>query len=292
MKRALWMIVALALAACRPDSIDSSGLVLEPRVLAVQSEPAEAAPGSAVRFRALVALSDAEPVGWSFCGAPKSPNENNAVAAECVNGDGLTFVGRGSEIEANVPSDACSRFGPDTPPGNFRPRDADITGGYYQPLRVDLAGAPPVFYLQRVRCALAEATADSASELAATYLDNRNPTLEPLVAGEGVSLERIPRGARIELVSGWPEAAAEPYRYFDRSTQQVIERREAMQMSWFVSAGELARESTGRAEDDPLTLTTNEWLAPDQPGTSELWLVLRDSRGGVTFASYELVVTP
>ena len=42
-----------------------------------------------------------------------------------------------------------------------------------------------------------------------------------------------------------------------------------------------------------LALTAdNVWVAPSAAGPVHLWLVLRDSRGGVDFAEYELDVSP
>ena len=61
-------------------------------------------------------------------------------------------------------------------------------------------------------------------------------------------------------------------------------------MAWYSSGGALDTESTGRAPDDTGTTTDDGWLAPAAPGTVHLWTVLRDSRGGVDFATYDLVV--
>ena len=63
-----------------------------------------------------------------------------------------------------------------------------------------------------------------------------------------------------------------------------------MQVAWYSSGGTLDTESTGRAGDDPAT-TSDGWTAPSQAGTVHLWIVLRDSRGGVDYASQDVVVT-
>lgn len=288
-----WLIGAtFLLGACRPELDETNGWVSSPRVLAVQSEPAEAQPGVPLRFRALIGdpAARASTPSWFFCTAPKPPIENNSVARECLGSAALLPAGEGTEITASLPSDACARFGPDTPPGNFRPRDPDVTGGYYQPLRVQLTDTDAAFHLQRVRCPLADASADSASELAAQYVDNRNPTLAPVRASS--ALDRIPPGATLELVASWSRADAENYAYFDRSRQSVTTRREAMRVAWYVTGGRLERETSGRAESDLETSTSNRWQAPDQPGSYRLWIVLRDSRGGTDWASEDLVVVP
>ena len=68
---------------------------------------------------------------WAFCTASKPPTEDNAVATPCTLGDQLVDLGTGSMVTGTLPKDGCILFGPDTPPGGFRPRDADSKGGYY-----------------------------------------------------------------------------------------------------------------------------------------------------------------
>ena len=295
MRRGLLVLALFVLAGCQPELTDRPWLVDTARVLAVKSEPAEASPGELATFTALIAngSTSAQP-RWRFCIAPKATTENNSVSSACLTSDSaLRAAGRGLEIQATLPSDACASFGADTPPGGFRPRDPDVTGGYYQPLRVDLLDAEPVFHLQRIACGLAGASFDVASAFGQSYVANRNPLLTPLSArvdGEPVAVDRIPRGARVELELGWSEV--ETYVLYDRDRQQLVTQRESMRVAWYVSGGTLEREATGRSADDPLLFSANEWHAPTDAGTSQLWVVVRDSRGGLDFASYPLLVTP
>jgi hypothetical protein len=299
MRLSALLVSGCVLAACAPDLPLDDGLVTSPRILAVKAEPAEAKPGALATYAAFVAepdgARDLPPVAWEFCTAPKPPTENNVVSNACLEASSLTPAGEGNSITAATSTDACSLFGPDTPPGGFRPRDPDVTGGYYQPLRADLAGAAPVFHSQRLLCDLGAAPADIASEFAAEYVPNVNPQLLPVafsVSGSAVSPSAIPRGARVKVDASWPSADAETYAYYDRVAQAVTTRRESMRVAWYVSAGSLEAASTGRDEDDPQTSTSNVWTAPTTPGSSKLWLVLRDARGGVDFADYELDVNP
>ena len=159
-------------------------------------------------------------------------------------------------------------FGPDTQSVGFRPRDPDATGGYYQPLRADLAGAATAFALARIRCDLANADATAASAFSAAYVPNENPELLPLTAtldGAPATLTAIPAGARVVLEAGWPAASAETFAYFDPSTQVVTSQRESMQVAWYATGGALDTESTGRASDDPATTTDNGWTARRAP---------------------------
>jgi hypothetical protein len=295
--RVAWAVATACFAACTPDLGPNDGLVSSPRILAVKAEPPEARPGTAAMYTALVAepadqdASDA--VLWRFCTVPRPSTDDDAVATACLDAGALVAAGTGSPTVASTPSNACSLFGPDVPPGLVRPSDPDVTGGYYQPLRADVPGADPTFYLARILCNLASAPASIASAYAEQYVPNANPHLLPLVAGTGATrgpLATVPVGTRIALEAAWPAADAETYAYFDPGTQTLTPKREAMRVAWYASAGAFDTESTGRDESDPATTTDNGWTAPPTPGTAHLWIVLRDSRGGVDFATYDVAV--
>jgi hypothetical protein len=293
------VLLTLALAACEPDLPTDDGLVTAPRVLAVRGDPAEAKPGTAVTYTAFVALPDgsatAPPIAWAYCTAPKPPGENNVVSPACLGPSSTVPAGSGPVITAEIPSTACALFGPDTPPGGFRPRDPDDTGGYYQPLRAELAGSEPAFHLERLLCDLGMAPAEIATTFAAEYTPNQNPHLMPLsasIAGVTVSFDAIPKGTRVRVVASWSSGDAETFSYFDRTTESVTTRREAMSLAWYVSAGQLDVATTGRAEADFALSTDNVWTTPSSGGHATLWVVLRDSRGGVDFAVYDAQIVP
>ena len=63
---------------------------------------------------------------------------------------------------------------------------------------------------------------------------------------------------------------------------------ESLQAAWFATLGSFALghtaappEPAGQAVPTVPTLTENTWSLPAQPGTGTLWVVLRDSRGGL-----------
>ncbi len=298
MKRArVGLVPGLWLLSCVPTFRANDALVTAPRILAVRAEPAEAKAGASVTFTALVAgpsgTVEAPAIGWSFCDAPKALTDDNVVSSACLDASSLIALGHGAGVTARTPGDACSLFGPVTPAGGLRPRDPDPTGGYYQPLRADLAGADPTFALVRIACDLANASAAAATAFGKAYAPNENPTLLPLTAtvnGAPVMPSAVPAGSRVDLTASWPASSAESYAYYEPASDTVVTRREAMSVAWYTSGGTLEQEGTGRAEDDPATTSSNVWTAPAGAGTMALWIVLRDSRGGVNFASYEVNV--
>lgn len=288
MRRVLLLACVLS---CKPDFGDRESLVESTRILAVRAEPPEARPGEVVTYSLLVAtpVGPVEPVAsFAHCAVPKLLTENGAVSPACL-GDGVRPIGGGTNASAVVPPDACFLFGPEVSSADLRPRDPDVTGGYYQPVRVVVPDAEvPAFGFVRLRCRVASAGAEIAAEHDRRYVPNRNPTLLPL---EGTApLDAIPRGARVTLRASWPEGDAEAYVSVDVAEARVVDRREAMRVSWFVTGGALASDRTGRAEEELETFTENDWVAPGEAGPVHLHLVLRDSRGGVAFTSYVLHV--
>ena len=288
--------LAVVGSSCRPDLGDRESLVTRMRVLAVRGEPPEVKPGEVARYSLLLAGPDG-PIGmpaasWDFCATPKLLTENGAASQACLE-DGVRPIASGTpSIEAAMPADACALFGPEVASAELRPRDPDVTGGYYQPVRVRIAGADDTFGLERIRCSLANAAANVTADFGVRYVPNANPELAPLAAtigGAPVALDAIPAGARVTFRASWPETSSERYVVYDLASRSLVDRRETMRVSWFATAGTFDNDRTGRAEDELDTFTDNTWTAPSEPRTVHLFVVLRDARGGVAFATHALV---
>ncbi|HEX4405923.1 MAG TPA: hypothetical protein VH560_13895 [Polyangia bacterium] len=320
------LCVALVTAAvgCKPDLGAPISVVSGPQILAVRGQPAEAAPGTMVKYDLLAVDSMgtvANPVvGWAQCHIPKSPADPNAVSVACLAipddaGPSPTFTapmpqGTITGLDGGtINIDACQHFGPDAPsdmPG-VRPRDPDVTGGYYQPVRANWrsdAAALTGFDLERIRCDLANAPADVTAMYNMSYKLNVNPTvasitLSPdtgpavLFATTGmVAAATVAAGQSVTLRVAWPAEAAESYLVWNLAAQALETHREALSVSWFTSAGQYAHDSSGRGEQDTTTSTDDVWTAPAAAGPVHFWVVLRDSRGGVDFAEASIDVTP
>lgn len=255
-------------------------------MLAVVSEPAEAKPRTAVMAHALVAGPDGPimtPPSWAWCAAPKPPTEDNAVSDGCIGTEQLLPLGTGPTSSGTLPADGCLRFGPDVPPGtDFRSRDADATGGYYQPLRLEVDGLL-AFAMVRITCSLGRAPVDVAFEYDQRYIANENPTLEPFV------LERAPANSEVPLRAAWPAGAAESYLFFDPARQALVDRRESMRVSWFATAGEIDVDASAVGESDTSTEVTTTWHTPG-PGSAWVFVVLRDARGGIATQAHHVAL--
>jgi hypothetical protein len=288
MKRAL---ILLSVLGCDHALDQRLAILDQPRVLAVIADPAEGHPGDRVRYTVVVGSPDG-PVdaapSWAFCGAPKPPTEDNAVSDACLAQKNLVPIGAEPAVTAALPSNGCLQFGPETPSANFRPRDADPTGGYYQPVRVDLdvtADHLLAFGLTRITCPLATAPSDVAFRYDMSYVANQNPTLDPFVVGP------VRADQDVTLTASWPASAVESYVFYDPLTQTLVTRREAMRLSWFATGGALAVDASAVGEADSATQVSTTWHTP-AAGPATLWLVLRDSRGGIATQAVQIDVAP
>jgi hypothetical protein len=275
------LCLTLLLPACE-DALDQRlAIIEEPRVLAVISEPAEAKPGATVSYSAVLASPDGpltESPHWAFCTSPKPPTEDNAVSVPCTAGEDLVDLGTAPTTSGVLPMDGCLRFGPDTPPGGFRPRDPDPSGGYYQPVRVAVDDLLAVG-LTRITCNLPTAPGDVATDYRLRYVANQNPTLDPIGITDAAA------NSDVALTATWPVDAVESYLNYDALSQTLVTRTETMRVSWFATGGHIDVDAT--ASDGTEASTT--WHTPGA-GTYWLWFVLRDSRGGIAVQSAQVVV--
>lgn len=285
-----WLLLILAVA-CEPDLGQRESLITRMRVLAVRGDPPEAKKDVVVRYSMLLATPEGAittNAAWSYCRAPKFLTENGAVTARCTQEDGpLQPLGVGPSVEAAIPSDVCAIFGPEIASDDLRPRDPDVTGGYYQPVRVALPGTDVAFGLQRVYCGLGNAGNRDVADYTARYKPNENPVLGRFTI-DGIETDAVSAGARVRLRQEWP--VTESFLVYDLAAQRMVERRESMRLSWFTTAGVLDRDRTGRSEEELETFTENDFTAPTATGPVSLFVVLRDARGGVAFAAHTVMV--
>jgi hypothetical protein len=358
------MLLLPVVFGCQPAFSDRSSAVTGPRVLAIRSEPAEALPGAEVSYRILV-VDDQGAVpspraSWTYCTQPKSTSELNDVSAACfgagaADSDGGASIivpfGSGAAPSGELPVSGCAQFGPDVPhpvggtgtdaSGNAvaqtqgRPTDADSTGGYYQPLilEVNAGGAQiPTLGETRITCGLAGSTNQQFTDYHARTKSNENPQLVsvtvPTLGGKELTVTDAAKPLVLEasktvtLRASWPACpskpscgdgicspgedalgcaddcttpkgcgGSEPFAYLDPQSHELVDRHEAMRVSWFATAGSFDTDHTGRLESEfSQTSSDNTWTAPEEPGTVFMWVVLRDDRGGVDWQSFRVNV--
>jgi hypothetical protein len=234
---------------------------------------------------------------------------------------GLLPLGMGGSVQGTVPEDACELFGPDTAPAqpgepSPRPTDPDSTGGFYLPVRVEEDGQYSVAP-ERVTCQPGGVTQKVFVAFSEGYKPNQNPiltslsrvtddggatSLAPNAAGAAPALIVAP-GERVSLSAEWPTcptgeatacSGAETYLYIDPTSREITTQRESMVAAWYATGGTFDADSVGRAADDLGTTAVNGWTAPNSSGAVqavELWVVLRDARGGIGWGSYSFAIS-
>jgi hypothetical protein len=307
---ALFLVLSLG---CKPELGSPASLVAGLRILGVKTEPPEVMPGAPVKSE-LLAVDEhgrvTAPVDWSLCLAHKPPAENNIVARSCAGGTGdlMPVLDRGLQAGIDVPGNACALNGPDAPPVKpgeppLRARDADITGGYYQPIGVKLREGDETataFALERITCNLPNVSVDVAKDFVGRYHPNQNPVLVRLTANGAevpagaMSGATFAPGQMVTFEVAWTPASRETFPVYEPVKMAIVDHAEELTVSWFASAGEFDRDRTGRTELESETSISNGWLAtpPASPGPVHLWLVLRDNRGGLDFQEYLVTVGP
>ena len=325
----------LLVVGCADVLPDETPYVDAPRVLAVQAAPAEVAAGEVTHLTALYAdasgaLTEGD-VDWALCLATKPLAELGPVNEGCLDpaSPDLSLIGSGLEVDATLPVDACSLFGPNPPPAEDgssggRPTDPDVTGGYYQPALgfVDGGAADTMLAPLRIRCGLANVSQETYVAWNLGYHSNENPAVTSFtVDGADAGSTTVAPGATVALGAGWADCPADPvcgdgvcsagedqtscaedcatpvgcggaesYVVYDGETLNT--RREAISAAWFTTGGGLAEARNGQDGDDTSAAVSNTWTAPESAGDVWLGVVLRDERGGVGYAGYHVTVGP
>lgn len=322
------LFALLAAVGCKPDLQGRPSLIDAPRVLAIRSTVAEASPGDTVTYDVLMASSGAASAqtrfDWALCNARKPLAESGPIAQVCLQPSASELQALGGEmsVTATIPKDVCQVFGPITPvqkagEPSVRPEDPDTTGGYYQPVRLltrDSEGEQYEVGVTRLLCGIAlGASQENTLRFTKEYRSNVNPSIDALEldlgndAKLGIDLAEGsgPQAVRVrstgQFKATWatcpaepseaPCAGAEAYLSFDAGQRALLDRRESIRVSWYATEGSFEHDRTGRTEEEAsIPATSNNWTAPDSPSRVQFWLVIRDDRRGVSWATFELDV--
>ena len=190
-------LLLMGAVGCVPTFDDNLPLIVRPTVLAVQAEPAEAAPGKEVQLTSLVGTPELNgkvpELSWGLCIARKPLTELGPVNPICVQAPSpavkdIVDLGSGTTVTATLPMDACRLFGPSLPePMNGepagRPVDPDPTGGYYQPVSATLLGSGVTSMgAVRVFCLPSGLDQLQAAAFNTQYRNNQSPAIDAIAA--------------------------------------------------------------------------------------------------------------
>lgn len=280
-----WPILCVTvMVSCVDEVQDQSFLITDDRVLAIRGIPAEVRPGQDAQYEVLLASNNEDniDVDFSYCTEARRAEERQGISESCLLGDSLQAI----QAETTMLSDACSRFGPNTPPSQnpleppLRPSDPDPSGGYFVPIRAETLSTAS-FGQHRIRCDLAGATRALFEEFNERYISNNHPVIQTVRAPDVVE-----PFTSYELSLEVNEASFEPYVIFDAEESLLRDAKETVRVSWYVNKGELSI-SQGRVFEDTKKATT-VWTAADDGFEVKGWVVVRDDRGGIDFKSFKI----
>jgi hypothetical protein len=291
-KRALALLLGLGLGGC-DDPLKPVELVDEPRVLGarveVTDEPERAAPapGENATARFLLATPELAPsLGFALAACPAVVRNGARSAcdgepfARIVSNDGDAAV---PALSFDVPAslDAAGRV---AVLGIICPRGSPNADG------TACDGAHPGTPVQL------------ELELARDDDVNRNPELQPdslsfderewpelaLAEGDcaGAGYVEVTAGSKHTLGVALDESDRDPL----PRKSDLDPERESLQLSEFVTAGDLTRAFQTVAWDSDELTRSVEWTAPNRAGLVRVWLVLRDFRGGGAFVERAVCV--
>lgn len=251
-----------ALAAGCGSQVADAGLVDGLRLLGVQAEPPEAAPGQTVTLTAWAVdpHGGAVTIDWQAC--PLTDGGRTATA--CLTGTpALLPLGSGASITVAVPDVSRDALGPE-----------DATGGIYLPIVVHVrAPDDAVDGVYRLR-------------LAGALPPNHNPVfaaVQPLTPGVP---QPVHAGDKLDLHALYTNDSLEMYQV--PSTDGLVHFvQETLTTQWFATAGTFGDLASGLVTIEVLTLDRE---LPPPGGSVDLWAVGHDERGGTTMGHFTLQI--
>jgi hypothetical protein len=299
---------------CGP-SFDPASLVAGLRVLAVKAEPPELAPGETATLTPLIVdtrgLDAGTPrVSWSLC--LQAPLPGSAVSNDCLStdlgaSDIVTQLGEGPTMQVTMPNVTQAQLGV-----------PDSTGGVYLPVIMRVTdGVESVATVYRLRYTAKIATPFFTGPL---QPPNHNPKIEDILVSYGndggvAHLDEIKINAkdRIAMRASMSADSAEVYpriegeiklpdggisldggiKFFDGGIDigpiHLVEVTETLRVSWFTNIGRFVPDVTGEAGKLDAELRLDKYLVAP-PADIDLYIVVRDDRGGTDFTTRKLLL--
>jgi hypothetical protein len=293
--------VLLGMACISLEEFPSESIVTGPRVLAVVTDPPEVTPGHGLTVSTLVADAEDVEIEYRICGTFDSPFGGGAQfgerdAEECAE----RALIRGSGPTWTLPAEVLQGFWDNADLaeavlGNTLSKATieAIRKSVGVPLLIDITVHADGKLLRATKRVLFSENAEPHSNPPAPEFtfgndlevrsDPEQPWActsdEPLTTSVGKHVELAP--AVIDGAEPW----AERYHIIN-ARGEVEERKERAFYSWFAKSGGFESHVT-RAP-----LRNQVWTAPQSPGRTRLWLVVRDGHGGESACGIDVQVNP
>ena len=266
MRRLIVIGLGLFAAGCA-EPLPDRAVVDDLRVLGVRAEPPEASPGTTVTFDALVADPDGEGRALSWAWAICNPGDGGV--GSCGDPANILALGTGMTATWTVPGDALDGLDPSSALAGL---------DFYVVLGVEVADsgdpsieAPRDIAFKRVR-------------ISTNGAPNENPVLMGFTVGGQSAPDApvvVPPDTEIALEARPSSGSQEAY-FLPGGTQAVEEAR----YTWLVTAGSVG-DAVSFGESDGIGRT--RWRLPEGQESATVWVVLRDGRGGTSWAVQRVI---
>ena len=301
------MLCFLAGLGCGPG-FEPVARLTRLRVLAIGNAPVNPDPGQVTTFEPLVyappaTAGQAFSYAWTWCPVLGEANDgytcpiSEAQIAQLRSDLGLDKIpslSLGSyrtlsftnPFPAAVLAEFCAR--------GFEGTVPDCEGGFPVRVKVEVVNGDA---RQTATTILRLPIAAGVRSNANPRFDSAGPALTVLLDGAELSIDQqavptLPRWKETELRAHVADAEAETYAGTDDKGQPAT-LRERLVLSWFVETGDVATDShnTGYipGQTEIAQFLANKWKpatsATYEPDRAQLIVVLRDNRGGVSWAS-------
>jgi hypothetical protein len=264
--------VLLGLGGCQSFSDPPVSFVAGLRVLGIQAEPPQIAPGASTTVTALVVDTNggAPAASWSQCLLPPLPGLT--VNTDCVDGTAgadLQPIGDGLTISFVMPQVTATSLGA-----------PDATDGVYLPLLAAVSASPQALTaVYRLRLADAT-TANTNPTIADVFSVDAAGTMSALDAAAPTVVHS---GGALSLTVTFTPDSAQSYVAPDGTVTT-----ETLTTSWFCTAGDLSFEKTSATQ--PVTVLHLDQRLPSAGAQIDLYAVAHDERGGTDFAHRTLLL--
>jgi hypothetical protein len=305
------------IAGCGP-TFDPASLLTGLRVLAIKAEPPEVAPGETSLLTPLIVDSRGMDAGtpratWSLC--LQAPLPGAAVGDECLSTDlgasnVVTKLGEGPTMQVTMPNVTQAQLGV-----------PDSTGGVYLPVIMRVTdGVETVTTVYRLRYTAKISTPFFTGPI---QPPNHNPKIDDILVSYGddggiahLDEIKIHQKDRIAMRASLSADSAEMYpriegtlqlpdggisldggiKFFDGGIDigpiHLVEVTETLRVSWFTNIGRFVPDVTGASGKLDAELRLDKYLPPDPyaPADIDIYIVVRDDRGGTDFTTRKLLL--
>lgn len=267
------LILVLLLLACGPacqGPPEVRETLRELRVLAIRAVPPEARPGDKVKLSVLAFAPKNQTlqVTWHLCTSPEQADQGCHQTSP--------NIGDKDTIELTVPDNYLAN---PTPLESFRGRYLPVT-------LVVRAGDKELIATKRITVS--------------TNPSNKNPELTGLtLTPEGGAPLTEPYKAqfqkRVLLQPTLQDGAQQTFTLIDPQGNKQEKTPETLYFSWYVTEGTMQKGYLTQENPQDKNARNNTWIAPEKADLSDtvtLYLIARDSRGGVHWLSRTILLSP